>query len=127
MVQTHLEVAQAVIATGCLVRHNSMIGTAKFRQDEDRSRRAIETSRELLKRLRQRHHDDMARGWEDPGVARVAVSAFDADILRSAFRELVRQTGVPEYQWRDLATSLVHEFTGCEQMETGLVDWITSK
>ncbi|WP_292635551.1 hypothetical protein [Mesorhizobium sp.] len=103
MVQMHLEVAQAVIATGYLVRHNSMVGTAKFRDDVDRSRRAIEASRELLERLRQRHRDDMAQGRHDPDVASVSVSAFDADILRSAFRQLVRETSVPECQWRDLA------------------------
>ena len=58
---------------------------------------------------------------------RLFVSAFDADILRSAFQELVRETGVPECQWRELAKTLVHEFTGCERVEDCLVDWITSK
>ncbi|WP_292140744.1 hypothetical protein, partial [Mesorhizobium sp.] len=102
-------------------------GTASFRHGMDHSRRAIEASRELLKRLRQRHRDDLARGWEDPDTGPVAVSAFDAEILRSAFRNLVRETGVPACEWRHLAESLVRDYVGCEQIEAGLLDWITHK
>ncbi|ESW62815.1 hypothetical protein X773_34085 [Mesorhizobium sp. LSJC285A00] len=69
----------------------------------------------------------MALGWEDADPSTVAVSAFQADVLRSAFRALVGETGTPECQWRDLAKALVRDFTGCELIETGLVDWIVSK
>ncbi|MEI8715060.1 hypothetical protein [Mesorhizobium sp. ISC11] len=126
MAETHIEVARAVIETSFRSRHHSLAGTASFRRDMDHSRRAIEASRELLKRLRQRHRDDMAREG-DPEPGPVAVSAFDADILRSAFRNLVRETGVPECEWRHLAESLVREYVGCEQVNVGLLDWITHK
>ncbi|ESZ25011.1 hypothetical protein [Mesorhizobium sp. L2C084A000] len=127
MVETHMEVARAAIETSFRLRHHSLAGTASFRRDMDHSRRAIEASRELLKRLRQRHRDDMARGWEDPDPTPASVSAFDADILRSAFRALVRDMSVPECQWRDLAENLVREYVGCEQIDVGLLDWITHK
>jgi hypothetical protein len=127
MFETHIEVAQAAIETSFRLRHHSLAGTASFRLGMDNSRRAIEASRQLLKHLRQRHRDDMARGWEDLDPAPVAVSAFDADILRSAFRNLVRETNVPECEWRHLAESLVREYVGCERVDVGLLDWITHK
>lgn len=127
MAETHIEVARAVIETSFRLRHHSLTGTASFRRDMDHSRRAIEASRQLLKRLRQRHRDDMARGWEGLDPVPVAVSAFDADILRSAFRNLVRETSVPECEWRHMAESLVREYVGCERVDVGLLDWITHK
>lgn len=127
MVETHIEIARAAIETSFRLRHHSLAGTASFRRGMDHSRLAIEASRELLKRLRQRHRDDLARGWEDPDPGPVAVSAFDADILRSAFRNLVRETSVPACEWRHLAESLVREYAGCEQVDAGLLDWITHK
>jgi hypothetical protein len=93
----------------------------------DKTRKTIQVLRELLKRLRERQRDDTARDWEDADPAPVAVSAFQADVLRSAFRELVKETNLPECQWRDIAVSLVYEYTGCERVEARLVDWITSK
>ncbi|WP_206632797.1 MULTISPECIES: hypothetical protein [unclassified Mesorhizobium] len=48
-------------------------------------------------------------------------------IIRKAFHDLISETRAPESQWRDLARSLVHEFTGCERIEAGLLDWIESK
>ncbi|RUU08658.1 hypothetical protein EOD10_27675, partial [Mesorhizobium sp. M7A.T.Ca.TU.009.01.3.2] len=48
-------------------------------------------------------------------------------ILRSAFRNLVRETSVPACEWRHLAESLVREYVGCEQVDAGLLDWITHK
>ncbi|AZO41439.1 hypothetical protein EJ076_10030 [Mesorhizobium sp. M7D.F.Ca.US.005.01.1.1] len=127
MVQPHLDSAKAVIEAAALVRQHTMAGTAGFLGDMERSRKSIQTSRDLLRRLRERHRDDMARAWEDTGPVPVVVSAFDADILRSVFRDLILETKVPEAQWRNLARSLVFEFTGCDQTEAGLVDWIISK
>jgi hypothetical protein len=128
MVEAHLEIARAAIETSFRLRHHSIAGTAAFRREMDHSRRTIEASRELLKRLRQRGGDDTAEGWQDdPDLAPVAVSAFDADILRAAIRDLVRDMGIPERQWRCLGENLVREYVGCEQIEAGLLDWITHK
>ncbi|MER9840331.1 hypothetical protein NKJ59_03600 [Mesorhizobium australicum] len=128
MVATHTDIARAVLeATFVSRQQQSKAGTAALRQEMDQTRRRIAASRELLKRLRQRHRDDAARGWEDADPAPVAVSAFDADIIRKVFHDLVLETGAPECQWRDLATCLVREFTGCERIEADLVDWIVSK
>ncbi|MER8846904.1 hypothetical protein [Mesorhizobium australicum] len=124
MAQSHLEVARSVIETSFRLRHHSIAGASAFRRDMDQSRKTIQASRELLKRLGQRHREDVAHGREDADAAPVAVSAFDADIIRKVFHDLVLETGVPECQWRELATSLVHEFTGCERIEADLVDWI---
>lgn len=124
MIAARLEVVRAVIESAFLLRQHSIARTAAFRRDMDQSRKTIQASRELLKRLRQLHRDDMVQVWEDADPPPVAVSAFDADILRSAFRDLVSETGVPECQWRDLAKTLVREYTGCEQIAAGLVDWI---
>ena len=115
--------ARAVIASAFLLQRNSATGTAAFRRDMDQSRKAIQASRELLKRLRLRYRDDMAQ-LSDDADPRPFVSAFDADILRSVFRTLVRETGVPDCERRDLARTLAYEFTGCERVEACLVDWI---
>ncbi|TPL79106.1 hypothetical protein FJ941_20955 [Mesorhizobium sp. B2-3-13] len=125
MVESHIDMAQAAIEASFLLRHRSIAGKAAFRRDLDHSRRAIAQSRALLERLRRRHRDDTAQAWED--AAPVAVSAFDADILRAVFRDLVREANLPECQWRDLAKNLVSEFTGCERVETGLIEWLIHK
>ncbi|ESX50779.1 hypothetical protein X760_31635 [Mesorhizobium sp. LSHC422A00] len=129
MVATPIDIAQAATATTAtlLKWQKSMEERATFRQNMDESRRAIQASSELLKRLRQRYRDDMAQSWEDAGPATVPVSAYQADVIRSAFRGLVRETGKPECQWRDLAKALVRDFTGCERIEAALVDWIVGK
>lgn len=110
MVESHTDMARAAIESSFLLQRSSYAGRIAFRRDMDQSRRAIAASREILKRFREHHR----------------VSAFDADILRSAFRDLVNETGAPESQWRELATSLAHEFTG-ERIEADLVDWIIRK
>ncbi|MER8672980.1 hypothetical protein [Mesorhizobium sp. M0037] len=129
MVATPIEIARAATAKAAslLMWQKSMADPPGFRRDMDKSRLAIRASRELLKRLRHRYSDDVARGWEDADPAPVAVSAFQADILRSAFRAIVKERGVPECQWRDLAEALVHDLTECERIEPALVDWIVSK
>ena len=55
------------------------------------------------------------------------VSAFECDILREAFRKSVVENGIPEAQWRDLATALTRTFTGLEGIEPALLDWIVQK
>lgn len=63
MAQTRLAIAHAVIEAGLLARH--IEETDAFHRDMERSLKAIQESRELLKRLRQSHRDDVARGWLD--------------------------------------------------------------
>ncbi|TPL68756.1 DUF2379 family protein [Mesorhizobium sp. B2-3-15] len=127
MVGSHIDVARAAIEASFLLRHRSIAGNIAFRREMDHSRRAIAQARELLKRLRQRQRDGNSRAWEATDPVPFAVSAFDADILRAVFRDLVSEANVPECQWRDLAKSLVHEFTGCELVETGLIEWLIHK
>ncbi|CAN7672831.1 hypothetical protein [Mesorhizobium sp. LjNodule214] len=53
------------------------------------------------------------------------VSAFDCDIPRTAF---IKSEGhVPEDQWRMLATSLIRDLTGHEDVDPDMLDWITRK
>lgn len=127
MVATHIDIAGAAIEATFLLRHNSLARGASFRRDMDHTRLVIAGSRELLKGLRLRQRDDAANAGEDAEPDSVRVSAFDADIIRKVFHDLVSETGMPQRQWRDLAKSLVHEFTGCERIEAGLLEWITSK
>ncbi|ESY37777.1 hypothetical protein X747_24745 [Mesorhizobium sp. LNJC384A00] len=124
----HLETARAVMETSFHLQSRSMTGTAAFRSHMDHTRQAIQESRELLKRLRQRYREDMAQVLEDEDdLAPMRVSGFDADVLRSAFQNLVRDADVPECQWRVVAECLIREYVGCEQIEAGLLDWITKK
>ncbi|MER8745864.1 hypothetical protein NKH54_22680 [Mesorhizobium sp. M1004] len=60
MVATPKDIAQAATANAAtLLRwQNSMEERATFRQSMDQSRRAIQASRELLKRLRQRQREN---------------------------------------------------------------------
>ncbi|TPK70218.1 hypothetical protein FJ930_19830 [Mesorhizobium sp. B2-4-15] len=122
MVEGHMDLAQATMAASILLQRRSRGDIASLRIDIDQTRRAITASRELLKRFRQRKIDGAIRVTHRPSV-----SSFDADILRSVFRDLVLEMKAPECQWRDLAQNLVYEFTGCERVEAGLVDWIISK
>ncbi|MER8564393.1 hypothetical protein NKH85_04280 [Mesorhizobium sp. M0924] len=124
----HLETARAVMETSFQLQSRSMTGTAAFRSHMDHTRQAIQESRELLKRLRQRYREDMAQVLEDEDdLAPMRISGFDADVLRSAFQNLVRDADVPKCQWRVVAECLVREYVGCEQIEAGLLDWITKK
>ncbi|WP_181176621.1 hypothetical protein [Mesorhizobium sp. B2-4-9] len=127
MLDTYTDITRAAIKATFLLRQNSIAGTAAFRRDIDNTRNAIKASHELLKRLRQRQSEDTARPCEDADPAAIAVSAFDADLLRASFRDLVVEMNLPESQWRGLAKSLVLEYVGCEQVEVGLLDWITGK
>ncbi|MES0059572.1 hypothetical protein NKJ86_05165 [Mesorhizobium sp. M0025] len=60
MVATPIEIARAATAAAAtlLKWQKSMEERATFGQNLDQSRRAIQASRDLLKRLRQRHRDD---------------------------------------------------------------------
>lgn len=98
-----------------------MTGTAAFRSHMDHTRQAIQESRELLKRLRQRYREDMAQVLEDEDdLAPMRISGFDADVLRSAFQNLVRDADVPECQWRVVAECLVRAIDAAGKLFLGL-------
>ncbi|MER8742269.1 hypothetical protein NKH54_04200 [Mesorhizobium sp. M1004] len=75
MVTTPIEIAQAATATTAtlLKWQKSMEERATFRQNMDQSRRDS-SSRDLLKRLRQRHRDDMAESSENANPSTVPIS-----------------------------------------------------
>jgi hypothetical protein len=56
-----------------------------------------------------------------------AISAFDCDILRSAFRTLVIEERIPEDEWQSHALFLIGELTGVDDIDSGLLDWIVRK
>ncbi|MER8625477.1 hypothetical protein [Mesorhizobium sp. M1143] len=107
--------------TSFQLQSRSMTGTAAFRSHMDHTRQAIQESRELLKRLRQRYREDMAQVLEDEDdLAPMRISGFDADVLRSAFQNLVRDADVPECQWRVVAECLVRAIDAAGKLFLGL-------
>jgi hypothetical protein len=56
-----------------------------------------------------------------------AISAFDCEVLREAFRKSVIEDNIPEDQWRDRALLLVRELTGAEPTGPAMLDWIMRK
>ncbi|MER8413252.1 MULTISPECIES: hypothetical protein [unclassified Mesorhizobium] len=56
-----------------------------------------------------------------------SVSAFDCDILRSAFIKIVIQKNIPEDKWRAEAELLIREYTDSDDIEPGLAEWIARK
>ncbi|TPJ97427.1 hypothetical protein FJ872_32125 [Mesorhizobium sp. B2-5-9] len=122
MIESHTDIARAMIDATFVSRHRSISDIASLRRDLDQSRRAVAASRDLLKRLRQRKIGEGTREVEEHRV-----SAFDADILRKVFQDFVMETKTPEREWRNVARSIVYEFTGCERVDAGLLDWIVRK
>lgn len=57
----------------------------------------------------------------------VSVSAFDCDIIRSAFIKSVIEQNIPEDQWRAKATLLIADFTGSDAIDPDLLEWIVRK
>ncbi|MER8750923.1 hypothetical protein NKH57_16800 [Mesorhizobium sp. M1050] len=55
------------------------------------------------------------------------VSAFDCDILRSAFIKCVIEENIPEDQWRALAANLISDFTDSDDIDPKLLEWIVRK
>jgi hypothetical protein len=56
-----------------------------------------------------------------------SVTAFDCDIVRSAFMKSVIEDNIPEDQWRDYAAQIVRDFTGHSTVDPELLDWIVRK
>lgn len=57
----------------------------------------------------------------------VSVSAFDCDILRSAFMKLVTEENIPEDQWRSIAALLIRDYTDGDDIDPGLLEWLVRK
>lgn len=55
------------------------------------------------------------------------VSAFDCDILRSAFIKSVIEDNVPEDRWRALAVDFIRDLTGSDDVDPDLLEWIVRK
>ncbi|SDA90451.1 hypothetical protein SAMN02927914_04354 [Mesorhizobium qingshengii] len=53
----------------------------------------------------------------------VPISAFDTDILRSAFMKSVIENGILEDQC-DYAAQMIRDFTGKMMVDLDVVDWI---
>ncbi|TGQ34653.1 hypothetical protein [Mesorhizobium sp. M00.F.Ca.ET.216.01.1.1] len=58
------------------------------------------------------------------GKPGISVSALDCDILRSAFINSLIEERIPEDQWREYAALLIREFTGSDDVDSDLLDWI---
>ncbi|MGX8012829.1 hypothetical protein ACVDG8_029625 [Mesorhizobium sp. ORM8.1] len=56
-----------------------------------------------------------------------ALSAFDCDILRSAFIKMVIEKNIPEHKWRAEAELLIRNYTDCDDIESDLLEWIVRK
>ena len=55
------------------------------------------------------------------------ISAFDCDIIRSAFTKSVIEESIPEDRWREHAILLIRDFTGSDAIDPVLLEWITRK
>lgn len=55
------------------------------------------------------------------------ISAFEGDILRSAFRKSVVERCIAEREWRMQATLLARELTELDDIDEDIVDWIVRK
>ena len=56
-----------------------------------------------------------------------AVSAFDCDVIREAFKKFVLEENIPADQWRNHATALIRAFTGLEEIDSEMLEWIVRK
>jgi hypothetical protein len=61
---------------------------------------------------------------DKPGVS---VSAFDCDVMRSAFIKSVIEENIPEDQRREHAALLIREYTGSDDVDPDLLEWIVRK
>ncbi|UVC13514.1 hypothetical protein [Mesorhizobium onobrychidis] len=56
-----------------------------------------------------------------------SISAFDGDVLRSAFKKSVIEERIPEDRWPAIASHLVRDLTGYEHVAPELLAWIMRK
>jgi hypothetical protein len=57
----------------------------------------------------------------------VPVSAFDCDVLRSAFKKSVIEEKIPEERWREHAALLIRTYKGSDDVDPELLDWMVRK
>ena len=55
------------------------------------------------------------------------VSAFDCDVIREAFKKSVVEESIPADQWRNHAARLIRAFTGVEDIDPSMLDWVARK
>jgi hypothetical protein len=56
-----------------------------------------------------------------------SVSAFDCDIIRSAFIKSVVEDQIPEDKWRAHAALLISYYIGRDEVDPDLLEWIVRK
>ena len=56
----------------------------------------------------------------------VSVTAYDCDILRSAFKKSVIES-IPKDRWRAHARLLIRDFTGSDDIDADLLDRIVRR
>ena len=57
----------------------------------------------------------------------LALSAFDIDIVRSAFRSSVAEGLVGESRWSQHVTELFKDLTGRAHVDDDIIEWIIRK
>ena len=57
----------------------------------------------------------------------VSVSSFDCDIIRSAFIRSVTEENIADDRWRDHAALLIADYTGSDDIDPDLLEWIVRK
>ncbi|BCH11948.1 hypothetical protein MesoLj131c_62060 [Mesorhizobium sp. 131-3-5] len=60
-------------------------------------------------------------------MAKSHVTALDAEILRSAFLKEVHERDAPESQWREMAIQLVRSYTGQNEVDPNMLEWLIRK
>src|SRR4051812_43814923 len=55
------------------------------------------------------------------------ISSFDCDVLRSAFIKLVIADRIPDDLWRSVGAQLISDFTGSDDVDPDLLEWIVRK
>jgi hypothetical protein len=55
------------------------------------------------------------------------ISAFECEILRTAFKKSVMEESIPEYRWQSHAKLMVCELTDHEDIDPDVLDWIVRK
>ena len=57
-----------------------------------------------------------------------SVSAYDCEIVRSAFKKSVIEESIPEHRWREHAALLIRDYVGTsDDIDPELLDWIVRK
>jgi len=55
------------------------------------------------------------------------ISAFECDIIRSAFRKSVVERRITEREWRMHARLLARELTELDDVDADIIDWIVRR